>query len=114
MAASGMALNLLLNIILIPHFKAIGAAYSSLITQFLTALLQIYLAQRIFKFRMNYRLMVQLTIFIFSVFLIGVMCRNLFDDWIKGILVLLVGGTLSAFAIGLLHVKSIFRIMKYG
>jgi O-antigen/teichoic acid export membrane protein len=114
MAASGMGLNLLLNIILIPHFKAIGAAYSSLITQFLTALLQIYLAQRIFKFRMNYRLMVQLTIFIFSVFLIGVMCRNLFDDWIKGILVLLVGGTLSAFAIGLLHVKSIFRIMKYG
>lgn len=114
MAASGMGLNLLLNIILIPHFKAIGAAYSSLITQFLTALLQIYLAQRIFKFRMNYRLMVQLTIFIFSVFLIGVLSRNLFDDWIKGIFVLLIGGTLSAFAIGLLHVKSIFRIMKYG
>lgn len=114
MAASGMGLNLLLNIILIPHFKAIGAAYSSLITQFLTALLQIYLAQRIFKFRVNYRLLFQLVIFIFSVFLIGVLCKNLFDDWIKGIFVLLIGGTLSAFGIGLLHVKSIFRIMKYG
>jgi O-antigen/teichoic acid export membrane protein len=114
MAASGMGLNLLLNIILIPHFKAIGAAYSSVITQFLTALLQIYLAQRIFKFRVNYRLLVQLVIFVLSVFLIGVLCKNLFDDWLKGIFVLLLGGTLSAFAIGLLHVKSIFRIMKYG
>jgi O-antigen/teichoic acid export membrane protein len=114
MAASGMGLNLLLNIILIPHYKAIGAAYSSVITQFLTALLQIYLAQRIFKFRVNYRLLVQLVIFVLSVFMIGVLCKNLFDDWLKGIFVLLLGGTLSAFAIGLLHVKSIFRIMKYG
>jgi O-antigen/teichoic acid export membrane protein len=109
-----MGLNLLLNIILIPHYKAIGAAYSSVITQFLTALLQIYLAQRIFKFRVNYRLLVQLVIFVLSVFMIGVLCKNLFDDWLKGIFVLLLGGTLSAFAIGLLHVKSIFRIMKYG
>jgi O-antigen/teichoic acid export membrane protein len=114
MAASGMGLNLLLNIILIPHYKAIGAAYSSVITQFITALLQIYLAQRIFKFRVNYRLLMQLVIFVLSVFMIGILCKNLFDDWLKGILVLLIGGTLSAFAIGLLHVKSIFRIMKYG
>lgn len=114
MAASGMVLNLLLNLILIPQFKAVGAAWSSLTTQFITALLQIYLAQRIFKFRVNIRLLVQLMLFIVSVFLIGSLCRSFFSNWIYGVLTLLVAGGLSSFAIGLLHVKSILRVLKYG
>ncbi len=114
MAASGMLFNLLLNFFLIPHYKAVGAAYSSLSTQFITALLQIYLAQRIFKFRINRRLIVQLSIFIATVFLLAFLSRELFTNWILGLIFLLVAGGLSSFAIGLLHVKSIFRILKYG
>lgn len=114
MAASGMAFNLLLNLILIPHFKATGAAWSSLSTQFITAMLQIYLAQKVFKFRVNVRLLVQLVVFVVSVVMIGMLCRSLIADWMFGLAVLMVAGGLSAFAIGLLHVKSILRIMKYG
>ena len=114
MAASGMLFNLLLNFFLIPHYKAVGAAYSSLSTQFITALLQIYLAQRIFKFRINKRLIVQLSIFIATVFLLAFLSRELFANWILGLIFLLVAGGLSSFAIGLLHVKSILRILKYG
>jgi O-antigen/teichoic acid export membrane protein len=114
MAASGMLFNLLLNFLLIPHYKAVGAAYSSLSTQFITALLQIYLAQRIFKFRINKRLIVQLSIFIATVFLLAFLSRELFANWILGLIFLLVAGGLSSFVIGLLHVKSIFRILKYG
>ena len=37
MAATGMLLNIVLNIALIPHYKAMGSAISSLITQGATA-----------------------------------------------------------------------------
>ncbi|HOY49594.1 MAG TPA: oligosaccharide flippase family protein [Flavobacteriales bacterium] len=114
MAASGMVFNLTLNYILIPHFKAQGAALSSLITQFVTALLQIYLAQRIFKFKVNTRLMVQLSIFIPCVVILAWVSQTLFQNWILGMVVFSGSSAAFAFSIGLLHVKSIFRILKYG
>jgi O-antigen/teichoic acid export membrane protein len=114
MAASGMVFNLVLNVILIPTFMAQGAALSSLITQFGTAVLQIYLAQRIFKFKVNVRLITQLSIFIPAVVLLAWISREVFSNWMIGFLAFTVSAAGFAFAIGLLHVKSIFRILKYG
>ena len=44
-AAGGMLLNIGLNLWLIPHYQALGAAWASLITQGLTAIAQILLAR---------------------------------------------------------------------
>ncbi|MAQ32244.1 MAG: hypothetical protein CMD26_05910 [Flavobacteriales bacterium] len=49
-AAFGVVLNVVLNLILIPQYNAIGSATASLITQFLTGLLQILLCVYIFRF----------------------------------------------------------------
>ncbi|MFM2285450.1 MAG: hypothetical protein RLZZ543_947 [Bacteroidota bacterium] len=114
MAASGMAFNLILNAILIPNFMAQGAALSSLITQFVTALLQIYLAQRIFRFKVNVRLITQLSIFIPMVVIFAWVSRLFFENWLAGMAVFSMASAGFAFAIGLLHIKSIFRILKYG
>ena len=62
-ALAGMVLNLVLNFILIPTYKAYGAAVASLITQALTAIAQIYLAKKYFDFKVNYKLMLRLLIF---------------------------------------------------
>ena len=58
LAICGMSLNLILNIILIPTFKAFGSAIASLITQFLMVLIQVFLAKKIFNFYVNYRFVV--------------------------------------------------------
>ena len=52
-AGGGMLINIILNLILIPHFKAMGSAAVSLFTQFITALAQIIYAQYQFKFKAN-------------------------------------------------------------
>lgn len=114
LAASGMAINLLLNFILIPRFHATGAAFSSLITQSVSAFLQLMLAQKIFKFRVNKRLLAQIGVFIPACLLIGWLCSNMFDNWIAGFFLMVVLGTTLAFSIGLLHIKSMYRILKYG
>jgi O-antigen/teichoic acid export membrane protein len=114
MASSGMVFNLLINSYLIPRYQAQGAAVSSLVTQFITALLQIYLAQRIFKFKVNTRLIQQLFVFIPGILLMAYLSQLIFNNWMLGILAFGISGIGFAFAIGLLHVKSIFRILKYG
>lgn len=64
LAISGMLLNFVLNFILIPHYKAIGSAYASLITQFLIVIIQIIASKKIFSFRVNLRFISVLTAYV--------------------------------------------------
>ena len=52
MAISGFALNVILNLILIPIYKAEGAAFATIITQTFACTLQIILAYKIIGFKM--------------------------------------------------------------
>ena len=113
-AGSGMAFNLIMNLILIPRFHATGAAVSSLITQSASALLQILLVHRIFKFRVNKRLLFQLAFFIPSVVMLGLLSKIYFTNWIIASLGFMAVSAVIAFGIRLLHIKSILRILKYG
>lgn len=64
MAATGMIINITLNLLLIPYYKALGSAYSSLITQGLTAIFQVVVAQYLFKFKVNYKFIAALVAFV--------------------------------------------------
>ena len=55
MAAGGMALNILLNLVLIPRYQALGAAWAGLITQGLMAITQAVIAARRFHLRPTLR-----------------------------------------------------------
>ena len=51
MAATGVVVNVLLNVLLIPRFKAVGAAFSSLSVQMLMAVIQFVLVHKILKLK---------------------------------------------------------------
>lgn len=113
-AASGMLLNLILNYMLIPRYEAFGSAVSSMITQFLTAILYVAIAQRIFRFKVNYRL-----INIFIMFSIGVIAINygskmLPFDWRINFSAMVAACGLWALITGIVSVKSVLRLLKYG
>ena len=71
MALVGVALNIGLNFYLIPRHGAYGAAIATVVTQFLTALAQVILAQYVFKFKVNYKLLIGLTAFIVGLCVMG-------------------------------------------
>ncbi len=50
-SATGVVVNIALNYILIPEYKYVGAAFSSMATQILMAVIQFYLVYRIFNFK---------------------------------------------------------------
>jgi O-antigen/teichoic acid export membrane protein len=115
MAAFGMILNVTLNYILIHRLEAFGSAISSMITQFLTAGIQVFIAQRIFKFKVNYRL-----INTFIMYAVGVVAINygshemLHFHWILNFAIMVMSCGLWAFVTGIISIKSIFRLLKYG
>ncbi len=52
-AVGGFMLNIMLNFVLIPRYGAVGAAWATLSTQFLTAIVQLYSSLRILKISFN-------------------------------------------------------------
>ena len=113
MAIIGICINLVLNFILIPHYKAMGSAVSSLITQFFTAGIQIYFAYKIFKFKINVRLLVALAIFLSGIIIFNIFSRSFTQNWMINFTIMCVFCGGWAFISGLLNIKSIFRFIKY-
>lgn len=114
MAASGILINIVLNLFLIPRFFAAGSAVSSLVTQFLTAGIQVLIVQSIFKFRINYRLILTLIVFIAGVIIINYFSKGIHKNWMVNFVIMVVASGAWAFAIRLISIKSIIRILKYG
>lgn len=113
MAIIGICINLILNFILIPQYKAMGSAFSSLITQFFTAGIQIFFAYKIFKFKVNVRLIISLVIFIIGIVIFNYMSRSFTQNWMMNFAIMCVFCGAWAFISGLLSLKSIFRFVKY-
>src|SRR6185503_13518383 len=107
-------INVTMNLFLIPKFEAAGSAVSSLTTQFLTALIQVLIAQNVFKFKINYKLILTLIIFTMGVILINYFSKGIHPNWMVNFAVMVVACGIWAFVTGLLNIKSMVRILKYG
>jgi len=111
-ALSGMVLNIVLNLILIPRFQSLGAAYSSMITQFTSAGLQIILAHKVFGFKFKKMLAVKYVVYITTTFYMFYIFSNYPTNWfLKGI----AGGVICLLiALGLKLIKplELVRLLK--
>jgi O-antigen/teichoic acid export membrane protein len=111
MAVAGMGINIVLNLILIPHIQALGSAWASLATQLFTAIAQTILAVIILKLKINYRLIGKLILFIGFVFLVGHFSRQI-STWYLGYGVMIAVSSLFAFAIRLINLKALTEIIR--
>jgi O-antigen/teichoic acid export membrane protein len=123
MALLGIIINITLNLILIPRLSALGAAISSVITQSITALIQVLLATSIFKFRMNLRLIITLLLFTTGVILFNLISHRFADNsqfknssyfWVLCFAGMCLASLVWAFVVKLISIKSFFRFVKYS
>lgn len=112
-AIVGIVINLGLNFILIPQFKAYGSAISSLITQFFTAAMQIYIAYKIFKFHVNVKLIISLLLFTIGIVTFNYFSLQITTNWMVNFVCMVLFCGIWAFVSGLLSIKSILRFVKY-
>jgi len=113
MAIVGIFINLVLNFILIPHYQAFGSAISSLATQFFTAGIQVYFAIKIFKFKVNVRLLIALFTFLVGIIAFNYLSKYVTANWMINFGIACTACFAWAFISGLISVKSILRFIKY-
>jgi O-antigen/teichoic acid export membrane protein len=112
MALISLVLNIGLNIILIPHYKALGSAVSSMSTQLFAAGAQIFIAWRLFKLRPDMKLMMKLSLFILLTILFSFISVQITGNWILNITLVFVTGFILATVFGLFRLSGLIRLLK--
>ena len=111
MASLGMLFNIIVNLFLIPRFKATGCASASLATQLLTGVAQVVMVQRIFKFKVNYRFILSLIFFVIATFIIYWASRFITPNWKISFAIAVAGCFVFAFIIRLISIRNIRHIL---
>lgn len=110
-AAMGMILNFSANFILIPRLYALGAAYSSLTAQSITALLQIIIALKIFHIKIKPLYAAKNIMFIIVAIACGIILKKFIPlSWAYTILISLGVMLLMSFVFGLFSTKDILSL----
>ncbi|MFH2140848.1 MAG: oligosaccharide flippase family protein [Bacteroidota bacterium] len=110
-SGSGMVVNIVLNIILIPIFGAKGAAITSLCTQTFTALVQILIARKIFNLSINYKLLFSFLGFVLILLLTGYVTTRYIDNWLIGISIYISISILFAISVRLISIRNLINII---
>ena len=110
-AAAGVVINILLNLIVIPRFKAVGAASTSLCVQTVTAFLQYLLAKRILKFEMGGRYWLHILLFMASVVAVTFLVKQLNVNWMIGFAIAFAVNCGAIFFTRLLRLKEIVSLV---
>ncbi len=112
-AFSGLLVNIVLNLILIPRLQALGSAYASLATQSVTALLQFYVAHRLLNLKINFRLIFKFLILVILLLATG-FALSWFQpfSWAVSLVVMTALAVFYTITLGLLNVKEFVEILK--
>lgn len=110
-AGLGMLMNIGLNFILIPLFKENGAAITSLITQSVTAILQAWLALKIFKIRFEWRYCLKIVFFVIIVIFISIFAQQLELNWVVRAIITLVLIVIASFLVRIFRFKEIKNLL---
>ncbi len=109
-AAGGMLLNIVLNIFLIPVYGSLGSAWASLITQSVMAVVQLFLAVYLFKFRLNVLFVTKIIVFFAGIILINKYIPLLGLPWIKSMGIALAVSVLLALFLQLFNLRSFIKL----
>ena len=111
-AAAGVVINILLNLIVIPRFQSVGAACTSLCVQATTAFLQYLIAKRILKLELGTPYWLHLLLFAIAISVITFLIKQLNINWLLSFIMAFALNCLAIFATRLLSLKEIAGLIR--
>lgn len=111
-AAIGVVINLTLNFIFIPIFKAQGAAFTSLIVQFATCLIQFIIAKRVFNLRLGISFWLSLLSFLVLITVSTIFIKSSSINWFYSFILSIVAGIVIAFITKMLDFKELKSLIS--
>lgn len=110
----GVLINIVLNLILIPRYQALGAALATVVTQFFILFLQIILAKKLFHLKWDWKLILQICFFSGGLILLGLFpVLYTFDRWIISFSLFLLIGFALALLCRLIDIKNILQMLQF-
>ena len=111
-AVIGLILNLLLNLVLIPKYKAEGSAIASLITQFIVLVVQLFICNKIFNFSVNYRYIFKVALFFVFVSVLILELKNYSVSIAVSFLLVIIISAGSIFLLRIISLKDMLQLIK--
>ncbi len=112
LAFMAVVMNISLNALLIPSYKAFGAAVSSLATQFFMAMGQVILSAGMFKMKLNYTLIGRFILLSVLLIMVSFFSKQHIEDKLAGFLVPIAAGALFPFLIRWIRLRDLFRLIR--
>lgn len=100
-------MNIVLNIILVPKYQQNGSAVSSLVSQVVTAILQVWIAIRIFNISFNAKYVTKIISFVLCITLMSYLVYNVELMWGYRIVITLTVIIILAFVFKVFSIKDI-------
>jgi O-antigen/teichoic acid export membrane protein len=110
-SAIAVIINLILNLILIPKYHAAGAAIACLVTQVFAGFSQYLVCYKLFKFGLNGKLILKLTVYVALVVILGMLSVRIQLPWWIGFIGLMGVSMLMALALNLLNVRGMIKLV---
>jgi O-antigen/teichoic acid export membrane protein len=110
MALAGLLSNVALNLYLIPLYGASGAAIATLLTQFFTAIAQMFIAYRILPLKVNSRLSLKFILLVLFSLSVALFSHNYFNE-LFGFFIATTTGFVMALFLGLFPLKEAFQVL---
>lgn len=109
---SGLLLNVVLNLVLIPEYFAFGAALTTMVTQIFAGVLQLVFVVRYFKFGVNYKMIGQFALFSLIFITVNYFFKIYIGDAFLSFAASGVAGVLLLFATGTIRIGQIIAFAK--
>lgn len=111
-AAVGVIINVTLNFIFIPIFKAQGAAFTSLCVQFATCFIQFIIAKRTFNLKLGKKLWISISLFIALTCITSYILKICSINWIHSFILSTIAGIIIAFITKMLDFKELKNLIS--
>ncbi len=111
-AVIGLILNLVLNLVLIPTYKAEGSAIASLITQFIILVAQIVICNRIFSFSINYKFIIRVMLLLFIIVLTVLGLKYYSISLLLSLIIIVIISSGFIFLFRIISLKEVFGLIK--
>lgn len=112
-ASIGVLMNVGLNYVLIPHFGALGAAFTALFVQAVTSILQFIVAVKKLKIKINYFYIRKLILFMFFSYLFAFLVNKLFFNLIISSFIFLIGVIFMLLFLKILNKENLKILYNY-
>ena len=111
LATTSLAVNIGVNLVLIPRYGAVGSAYASLAAQTFIAVAQMAVALRIYDLRPSMGFVLRMALFVAAVVIVNVLCQHIDVLWYWRIAAAVAFSLLVAWLLRIVDVRQMLSLV---